>query len=120
VIDLDPTVVKLARAHLGLRRAPGLGSRGWRRSTSSTRSRRTTRAAIAAGLAAAFPHVVALVAAPVLEKRRGGSVVLAGSARRAAARTLPRPSGRRQLTRRASHTEEMPALTGGTPPWRDA
>ena len=36
-------------------------------------------AAIAAGLASAFPHVLALGAAPVLAKRRGGNIVLAGA-----------------------------------------
>jgi hypothetical protein len=56
--------------------------------------------AIAAGLAAAFPHVLALAAPPVLAKRRGGNVVLAG-----AHDPLPldRLRARRQLTGGASH-----------------
>ena len=76
-------------------------------------------AAIAAGLAAAFPHVLALGAAPVLGKRRGGNVVLAG------AHALP--SLERLRSRAAADRspwavlgpEEMPAFIGGVPAWSD-
>jgi spermidine synthase len=165
VIELDPAVVELARAHLGLRRAPGLRVRvGDGRAVLARRPdgsadavlvdafsgarvprhlvtaealadlARVARlaavnvvdakplrdaAAIAAGLAAAFPHVLALGAAPVLAKRRGGNAVLAGAhdlpplerlrARAAGDRSPAAPLG----------PEEMRAFIGGVPPWRD-
>jgi hypothetical protein len=81
--------------------------------------RRAAPELIAAGLAAAFPHVVALAAAPVLAKRRGGNVVLAGS-------HDPLPLDRLRTLAAADSSpaallapEEMPAFIGGTPPWRD-
>ena len=75
--------------------------------------------AIAAGLADAFPHVLALGAAAVLAKRRGGNVVLAG------AHALP-PLERLRARAAADRSpgallgpEEMPAFIGGMPAWRD-
>jgi spermidine synthase len=77
-------------------------------------------AAIAAGLAAAFPYAYALGASAVLAKRRGGNVVLAGS-------HDPLPLDRLRARAAADRSpaavvgaEEMPAFTGGVPPWRDA
>ena len=76
-------------------------------------------AAIAAGLAAAFPHVLALGAAGVLAKRRGGNVVLAG------AHALP-PLERLRARAAADRSpgallapDAMPAFIGGAPAWRD-
>jgi spermidine synthase len=165
VIELDPAVVGLARAHLGLRRAPGLRVRvGDGRAMLAARPdgavdavlvdafvgarvprhlvtaealadlARVARlaavnvvdarplsdaAAIAAGLGAAFPHVVALGPPGVLAKRRSGNVVLAGShdplplerlrSRAAADRS---PAGLLEPT-------EIAAFCGGVPPWRD-
>jgi spermidine synthase len=75
--------------------------------------------AIAAGLADAFPHVLALGAAAVLAKRRGGNVVLAG------AHVLP-PLERLRARAAADRSpgallgpEEIPAFIGGMPAWRD-
>jgi spermidine synthase len=165
VIEVDAAVVELARAHLGLRRAPGLRVRvGDGRSVLARRApgsldavlvdafegarvprhlvtaqaladlARVARlaavnvvdskplpaaAAIAAGLAVAFPHVIALGAAPVVAKRRGGNVVLAGS-------RDPLPLDRLRARAAADSSpaallapEEMPAFIGGTPPFRD-
>ena len=76
-------------------------------------------AAIAAGLAAAFPHLLALGAPAVLGKRRGGNVVLAGA-------HAPLPLERLRARAAADRSpgavlgpEEMPAFIGGAPPWRD-
>jgi len=76
-------------------------------------------AAIAAGLAAAFPHAYALGASAVLAKRRGGNVVLAGS-------HDPLPLARLRARAAADRSpaailgpEEMPAFAGGAPAWRD-
>jgi spermidine synthase len=165
VIELDPGVVELARAHLGLRRAPGLRVRvGDGRAVLAGRpagsadavlidafvGARVPRhlvtrealadlarvaglaavnvvdsrplhdaAAIAAGLAEAFPYVLALGAHAVLAKRRGGNVVLVG------AHELP-PLDRLRARAAADRSqgtvlgpEEMEAFTGGIPPWRD-
>jgi hypothetical protein len=75
--------------------------------------------AIAAGLAESFPHVLALGAAAVLAKRRGGNVVLAG------AHELP-PLERLRAQAAADRSpgsvlapEDMPRFIGGSPPWRD-
>jgi|SRR5829696_2446109 len=77
-------------------------------------------AAIAAGLDAAFPYVLALGAPAVLAKRRGGNVVLAG------AHALP-PLDRLRARAAADRSpgallgpEEMPAFVGGALPRRDA
>jgi spermidine synthase len=75
--------------------------------------------AIAAGLGAAFPHVLALGAAAVLAKRRGGNVVLAGSHD---ALPLDRLRARAAADRSPGALlgpEEMPAFVGGAPAWRD-
>jgi spermidine synthase len=165
VIELEPAVVELARAHLGLRRSPGLRVRvGDGRAELARRASgsfdavlvdafsgarvprhlvtaealadlaRVSRlaavnvvdakplhdaAAIAAGLAAAFPYAIALAAAPVLSKRRGGNVVVAGS-------HDPLPLDRLRARAAADSSpaallapEEMPAFIGGMPPWRD-
>jgi hypothetical protein len=77
-------------------------------------------AAIAAGLRSAFPHVLAIGAAPVLAKRRGGNVVLAGShtppaLERLRARAAADPSPGTLLG-----PEELDGFIGGAPPWRDA
>jgi hypothetical protein len=76
-------------------------------------------AAIAAGLARSFEHVIALGAAPVIGKRRGGNVVLAGS-------HDPLPLARLRARAAADSSpaallapEEMPAFIGGAPPFRD-
>jgi spermidine synthase len=76
-------------------------------------------AAVAAGLRAAFPHVLALGAAPVLAKRRGGNVVLAG------AHVLP-PLERLRARAAADASpgavlgpDDMDAFIGGAPPWTD-
>jgi len=75
--------------------------------------------AIAAGLEEAFPFVVALGAPPVLAKRRGGNVILAG------AHALP-PLDRLRSRAAADRSPagvlgpaEMAAFTGGAPAWRD-
>jgi spermidine synthase len=165
VIELDAAVVELARAHLGLRRAPGLRVRvGDGRAVLSGRPDGSadavlidafvgaqvprhlvtvealrdlarvaglaavnvvdTRAmpgatAIAAGLDAAFPVVLALGAPAVLGKRRGGNVILAG------AHALP-PLERLRALAAADRSPaavlapgDMPAFIGGAPPWRD-
>jgi spermidine synthase len=77
-------------------------------------------AAIAAGLRGAFPHVIALGAAPVLGKRRSGNVVLVG------AHALP-PLDRLRASAAADRSPgtllepgEVDAFVGGAPPWRDA
>jgi spermidine synthase len=77
-------------------------------------------AAIAAGLASAFPFAYALGASAVLAKRRGGNVVLAGS-------HDPLPLDRLRARAAADRSpgavlgpEEMPAFVGGVPRWRDA
>jgi hypothetical protein len=76
-------------------------------------------AAIAAGLQAAFPHVLALGGAAVLAKRRGGNVVLAG---------MHGPPPLERLRARAAADRspggvlgpaEMEAFSGGAPPLRD-
>ena len=75
--------------------------------------------AIAAGLEAAFGHVLALGAAPVLAKRRGGNLVLVG------AHALP-PLERLRARAAADRSpaallgpEGMDAFIGGALPWRD-
>ena len=75
--------------------------------------------AIAAGLRDAFGHVIALGAAPVLAKRRGGNLVLAG------AHVLP-PLERLRVRAAADRSPAavhgpaaMDAFIGGMPPWRD-
>jgi spermidine synthase len=77
-------------------------------------------AAIAAGLQGAFPHVIALGAAPVLGKRRSGNVVLVG------AHALP-PLDRLRASAAADRSPgtllepgEIDGFVGGAPPWRDA
>lgn len=76
-------------------------------------------AAVAAGLASAFPVVLALGAGGVLAKRRGGNVVLAGSHR-------PLPLDRLQARAAADREPAtllgpagMPAFVGGEPPLPD-
>jgi spermidine synthase len=76
-------------------------------------------AAIAAGLAEAFPVVVALGERPVLGKKRGGNVVLAGS-------HAPLPLDRLRARAAADPSPawvlgpaELPAFIGGTPPLLD-
>jgi spermidine synthase len=165
VIEVDPVVVEVARAHLGLRRAPGLRVRvGDGRAVLAARPDGSadavlidafvgaqvprhlvtvealqdlarvagvaavnvvdTRAmpgatAIAAGLDAAFPFVLALGAPAVLAKRRGGNLILAG------AHALP-PLERLRAAAAADRSpaallgpEELRAFIGGAPPWRD-
>ena len=75
--------------------------------------------AIAAGLRAAFPHVLALGAAAVLAKRRGGNVVLAGA-------HAPPPLERLRARAAADRSpaavlgpEQMDAFIGGALPLRD-
>jgi spermidine synthase len=164
-IELDPAVVELARAHLGLRRAPGLrvrvgdgrtvlagrpdgsvdavlvdafsGARVPRHLVTAEALADLARvarlaavnvvdakplhdaAAIAAGLASAFPHVLALGAAPVLAKRRGGNVVLAGAHDRLPLDRLRARAAADSSPAALLTPEEMPAFIGGTPPWRD-
>jgi spermidine synthase len=76
--------------------------------------------AIAAGLAAAFPHVIALGAAPVLAKRRSGNVILVGA-------HDPPPMDRLRASAAADRSpgtllepDEIDAFVGGVPPWHDA
>jgi spermidine synthase len=165
VIEVDPAVVELARAHLGLRRAPGLRVRvGDGRAVLAERAEGSADAvlidafvgaqvprhlvtlealgdlarvaglaavnvvdtrsmpgatAIAAGLAEAFPFVLALGAPAVLAKRRGGNVILAG------AHELP-PLDRLRSRAAADRSPaavlapaELPAFIGGAQPWAD-
>jgi spermidine synthase len=75
--------------------------------------------AIAAGLERAFPFAIALGAAPVLGKRRGGNVILAGahalpSLERLRARAAADRSPAAVLSPR-----ELVAFIGGAAPWRD-
>ncbi len=165
VIELDAAVVEVARAHLGLRRAPGLrvrvgdgravlaarpdgsadavlidafvGAQVPRHLVTAEALRDLARvaglaavnvvdtkpfggaAAIAAGLRLAFGHVFALGAAPVLAKRRGGNLVLAG------AHVLP-PLDRLRARAAADRSpavvlgpEAIDAFAGGVPAWRD-
>jgi predicted O-methyltransferase YrrM len=162
VLEADPAVLEVARAHLGLRRAPGLRVRradgraalAARREGSADAvlvdafvgarvprhlvteealadaarvvapgglvavnvvdSRRLAdAAAIAAGLGAAFAHVLAIGPAAVLGRRRGGNVVLVG-----AHRALPTE----RLAARAA-ADPSPATVQDLPvdgaPWRD-
>jgi spermidine synthase len=76
-------------------------------------------AAIAAGLDAAFPYVLALGAAPVLGKRRGGNVVLAGAHAPPALDRLRARAAADRSPGAVLGPEEMPAFIGGVPPWRD-
>jgi spermidine synthase len=76
-------------------------------------------AAILAGLAAAFPYATAIAPRPVLARRRGGNLVLAGAhaplplARlRARAAADPSPAG-------VLGPEEAEAFAAGAAPWRD-
>ncbi|HZB78199.1 MAG TPA: fused MFS/spermidine synthase [Solirubrobacteraceae bacterium] len=71
-------------------------------------------AAIAAGLAGAFAHVVAVGAAPVVARRRGGNVVLVGSHA-----PLPLERLRARLAADRSPAVVAPFATGGAPPFRD-
>jgi hypothetical protein len=80
----------------------------------------TDAAAIAAGLAVAFPHVIALAAAPVLAKRRSGNVILVGA-------HDPPPLDRLRANAAADPSpgtllepDEIDAFVGGAPAWRDA
>ncbi len=75
--------------------------------------------AIAAGLAEAFPHVLALGAPGVLAKRRGGNVILVGA-------HAPPPLDRLRSRAAADRSpaallepEAIAAFTGGAPPLRD-
>src|SRR5215207_4310790 len=77
-------------------------------------------AAIAAGLAAAFPYAYALGASAVLAKRRGGNVVLAGSHDPLSLDRLRARAAADRSPAAVVGPEEMPAFTGGVPPWRDA
>ena len=77
-------------------------------------------AAIAAGLRAAFVHVIALGRARVVGKRRGGNVILVG------AHALP-PLDRLRASAAADRSPgavlgpgDIDAFIGGAPPWRDA
>jgi hypothetical protein len=75
--------------------------------------------AIAAGLAATFPHAFAIGSPGVLAKRRGGNVVLVGAhalplLERLRFRVAADPSPGAVLA-----PEEIPAFVGGVPPWRD-
>jgi spermidine synthase len=76
-------------------------------------------AAIAAGLDAAFPHVLALGASAVLGKRRAGNVVLAGAHQPPRLARLRARAAADRSPARVLGPEEMPAFIGGTPPWRD-
>jgi spermidine synthase len=76
-------------------------------------------AAILAALAAAFDHVTAIAPRPLLARRRGGNLVLAGSHAplplsrlRASAAADPSPAG-------VLAEQEVGAFLRGTPPWRD-
>ena len=76
-------------------------------------------AAIAAGLAAAFPHVLALGPAPALARRRSGNVIVVGS-------HAPLPLDRLRATLAADRSpasvldpEETARFAGGVPPWFD-
>jgi spermidine synthase len=165
VIELDPAVVELARAYLGLRRAPGLRVRvGDGRAVLARRAdgsadavlidafvgarvprhlvtaealaalARVARlaavnvvdtrplddaAAIAAGLANSFPHVLALGATAVLAKRRGGNVVLAGAHELPPLERLRARAASDRSPGSVLGPEDMPAFIGGSPPWRD-
>ena len=76
-------------------------------------------AAIAAGLAAAFPHALALGAPAVLGKRRGGNVILAGAHALPALERLRARAAADRSPGAVLGPEEMPAFIGGAPPWRD-
>jgi spermidine synthase len=71
-------------------------------------------AAVAAGLGGAFAHVVALGAAPVVARRRGGNVVLVGS-------RAPLPLERLRPRLAADRAPAVVAAfaTGGAAPFRD-
>jgi spermidine synthase len=76
-------------------------------------------AAVLAGLAGAFAHVSALAPGPVLARRRGGNVVLAGSHAppaldRLRARAAADPSPASVL-----EPADVAAFIGGAPAWRD-
>ena len=76
-------------------------------------------AAIAAGLRGAFAHVIALGAAPVLAKRRGGNLVLAGAR---VAPDLERLRARAAADRSPAALlgpDGIDAFIGGALPWRD-
>ena len=71
-------------------------------------------AAIAAGLATAFPHVLAVGPGAVVARRRGGNVILVGS--RA---PLPLERLHARLAADPSPAVAGPFATGGAPPFRD-
>jgi spermidine synthase len=71
-------------------------------------------AAIAAGLEAAFPHVVAVGPSAVVARRRGGNVVLVGSAA-----PLPEARLRARLAADPSPAAVSPFAAGGAQAFRD-
>jgi spermidine synthase len=76
-------------------------------------------AAIAAGLRAAFPHVIALGAAAVLGKRRGGNVVLAGAHAPLPLERLRAQAAADRAPATALGPEATGAFIGGVPAWHD-
>jgi hypothetical protein len=76
--------------------------------------------AIAAGLAEAFPYVLALGAAPVLAKRRGGNVILAGAHEIPPLERLRARAAADRSPGALLEPDELAAFVGGAAPWRDA
>jgi spermidine synthase len=76
-------------------------------------------AAIAAGLRAAFPQVIALGGPGVLAKRRGGNVVLAASHVRLPLERLRARAAADRSPAALLGPDEIEALSGGALPWRD-
>ena len=76
-------------------------------------------AAIAAGLREAFGAVIALGAAPVLAKRRGGNLVLAGMHQLPPLERLRARAAADRAPAAVLGPAAMDAFIGGAPPWRD-
>jgi spermidine synthase len=76
-------------------------------------------AAIAAGLSAAFPHVIALGAAAVLAKRRSGNLILVGAHEQPPLRRLRASAAADRSPATLLEPGEIDAFVGGAPPWSD-
>ncbi len=75
--------------------------------------------AIAAGLDAAFPSVLALGAPAVLGKRRGGNVILVGARQLPSLDRLRSAAAADRSPGAVLAPADMPAFIGGAPAWRD-
>jgi spermidine synthase len=75
--------------------------------------------AIAAGLAEAFPFVLALGAPAVVAKRRGGNVIVAGVRTLPALERLRAAAAADRSPATVLGPDEVVAFIGGAPPWRD-